>query len=71
MNGDQKTNLADSLLAMIASMTGKTACQATIGAADATEENDTMDTSMVAAGTLQSIMVGGTRKGKRGKKGSC
>ena len=70
MNGDQKTNLADSLLAMIVSMTGKTSGQATISAADATEENDTMDTSMVAAGTLQSIMVGGNRKGKRGKKGS-
>ena len=34
-------------------MTGKTAGQATIGAAYATEENDTMDKAMVAAGTLQ------------------
>ena len=68
--GDQKTKLAESLLAMISYMNGKTAGQATIGTADATEENDTMSKDMVTAGTPQSIMGGGTRKGKRGKKGS-
>ena len=51
-SGDQKTKLAESLLAMISSMTGKTAGQATIGAAYATEENDTMDKAMAAAGNL-------------------
>ena len=54
---------------MIASMKGKTAGLATIGAADVTEENDTMAKAMVSAGNLQSIMGGGTRKGKIGKKG--
>ena len=68
-SGYHKTKLAESLLAMIASMKGKTAGLATIGAADVTEENDTMAKAMVDAGTLQSIMGGGTQKVKRGKKG--
>ena len=55
---------------MIASITVKTAGKATICAEDATEDNDMMVKSMVAAGNLQSIMGGGTRKGKRRKKGS-
>ena len=69
-SGYHKTKLAESLLAMISSMNGKMEGQATIGTADATEENDTMSKDMVTAGTPQSIMGGGTRKGKRGKKGS-
>ena len=50
--GYQKTKLADIFIAMIASMTGKTSGQATIGAVDATEENDKMTKAMVAAGNL-------------------
>ena len=69
MSGDQKTKLAEIFLDMISPMSSKTAGQETIGAADATEENDTMAKAMVDAGTLQSIMGGGTQKVKRGKKG--
>ena len=51
-SGYQKTKLAESLLAMIASMIGKMAGQSTICVSDATEENDTMAKAMVTVGIL-------------------
>ena len=59
------TTIAKTLKTLVASFTGKTPGNATVGAAAAEEEDDQHKNEIIAAGSLQSIM-GGTKKVKFG-----